>query len=112
MGHVVSHAKVEQLLLGLNYRHQGTRKVMEGASHPDRNDQFEFIYNQVNDFQFRNQPVISVDTKKKELIGSFANGGTEYQPKGKPAMAEEVTVRKIDCGNMNFNGSSMKHISQ
>ncbi|MBI5593840.1 MAG: ISAzo13 family transposase [Deltaproteobacteria bacterium] len=88
MGHIVSHTKVGQLLSGLNYSLQGTRKKMEGASHPDRNAQFEFIYNQVKDFQFRNQPVISVDTKKKELIGRFANGGTEYQPKGKPEEVE------------------------
>jgi hypothetical protein len=84
MGHTVSHTKVLQLLSDMNYSLQGTRKVMEGTSHPDRNAQFEFIYNQVNDFQFHNQPVISVDTKKKELIGSFANRGTEYQPKGNP----------------------------
>jgi hypothetical protein len=84
MGHTVSHTKVLQLLSDMNYCLQGTRKVMEGTSHPDRNAQFEFIYNQVNVFQFHNQPVISVETKKKELIGSFANGGTEYQPKGNP----------------------------
>lgn len=98
MGHVVSHTKVGQLLLGLNYSLQGTRKVMEGASHPDRNAQFEFIYNQVNDFQFRNQPVISVDTKKKELIGSFANGGTEYQPKGKPVEVQTYDFPSLADG--------------
>jgi hypothetical protein len=98
MGHTVSHTKVGQLLLDLNYSLQGTRKVMEGASHPDRNAQFEFIYNQVNDFQFHNQPVISVDTKKKELIGSFANGGTEYQPKGKPVEVQTYDFPSLADG--------------
>ena len=81
MGHTVSHTKVGQLLSGLNYSLQGTRKRMEGASHPDRNAQFEFIYNQVKDFQRGSQPVISVDTKKKELIGCFANGGSDSNRK-------------------------------
>jgi len=98
MGHTVSHTKVGQLLLDMNYSLQGTRKVMEGASHPDRNAQFEFIYNQANDFQFRNQPVISVDTKKKELIGSFANGGSEYQPKGKPVEVQTYDFPSLADG--------------
>jgi hypothetical protein len=98
MGHTVSHAKVGQLLVDLNYSLQGTRKVMEGASHPDRNAQFEFIYYQVNDFQFCNQPVISVDTKKKELIGSFANGGSEYQPKGKPVEVQTYDFPSLADG--------------
>jgi hypothetical protein len=87
MDHIVSHTKVSQLLSGMNYSLQATRKVMEGF-HPDRNAQFDFIYNKVNEFQFQNQPVISVGTKKKVLIGSFANGGKEYQPKGKPEEVE------------------------
>jgi hypothetical protein len=98
MGHVVSHTKVGQLLSGLNYSLQGTRKTMEGASHPDRNAQFEFIYSQVKDFQFRNQPVISVDTKKKELIGRFANEGKEYQPKGKPEQVETYDFPSLADG--------------
>ncbi|MGH8065953.1 MAG: ISAzo13 family transposase [Candidatus Entotheonellia bacterium] len=83
-GHHVSHSKVGQLLKSLNYSLQGTRKTREGASHPDRNAQFEYINTQVKDFQQRGQPVISVDTKKKELVGDFANGGREYQPQGVP----------------------------
>ena len=98
MGHVVSHTKVGQLLSGLNYSLQGTRKMMEGASHPDRNAQFEFIYSQVKDFQRRNHPVISVDTKKKELIGRFANGGVEYQPKGKPEQVETYDFPSLADG--------------
>ena len=88
-GHHVSHSKVGQLLKALNYSLQGTRKTREGMSHPDRNAQFEYINAQVKDFQQRGQPVISVDTKKKELVGDFANGGREYQPQGVP---EQVRV--------------------
>ena len=83
-GHEVSHTKVAQLLKTLNYRLQATRKTQEGASHPDRNAQFEYINARVKDFQQRGQPVVSVDTKKKELVGDFANGGREYQPTGSP----------------------------
>ena len=83
-GHHVSHSTVGQLLKALNYSLQGTRKTREGTAHPDRNAQFEYIHAQVKDFQHRGQPVISVDTKKKELVGDFANGGREYQPQGVP----------------------------
>jgi hypothetical protein len=87
--HAVSHTKVAQLLDYLGYSLQGTRKTMEGISHPDRNAQFEYINEQVKVFQGRDQPVVSVDTKKKELVGDFANKGREYQPKGQP---EKVRV--------------------
>ena len=87
-GHPVSHSKVGQLLSELNYSLQSTRKRMEGQSHADRNAQFEFINGKVIEFQSRNQPTISIDTKKKELIGRFSNGGIEYQPKGKPEEVE------------------------
>jgi Rhodopirellula transposase DDE domain len=83
-GHLVSHTKVAQVLAGLGYSLQGTRKTKEGASHPDRNAQFEYINEQVQAFQRRRQPVGSVDAKKKELVGEFANGGREYQPQGRP----------------------------
>ena len=88
-GHRLSHTKVAQLLEGLGYSLQGTRKTKEGATHPDRNAQFAYINEQVQAFQRRGQPVVSVDTKKKELVGDFANGGREYQPKGQP---EKVRV--------------------
>ena len=68
---------------------QSNRKTKEGGSHPDRNAQFEYINTTVQQFQQRGQPVISVDTKKKELVGPFKNGGREWQPKGEP---EEVLV--------------------
>ncbi len=83
-GHPVSHTKVAQLLEHLEYSLQGNRKVKEGASHPDRDAQFDYINKLAKTFQKRGQPVISVDTKKKELIGDFANKGREYQPKGQP----------------------------
>ena len=63
---------------------QGNRNVKEGLSHPDRNGQFTFINDKTKEFQRRYQPVISVDTKKKELIGAFKNGGKEYCKKGTP----------------------------
>ncbi len=83
-GHRVSHTKVAQVLEGLGYSLQGTRKTTEGVAHPDRNAQFEYVNQQVQAFQCRRQPVVSVDAKKKELVGDFANGGREYQPQGHP----------------------------
>ena len=84
-GHDVSPNTVGRLLVDeLNYSRQVNRKTLEGASHPDRNAQFEHINAQVIAAQSAGQPVISVDTKKKELIGNFKNGGTDYRPKGDP----------------------------
>jgi len=83
-GHRISHTKVAELLDDLGYSLQGTRKTREGGDHPDRNAQFEYINEQVKAFQSRGQPVISVDAKKKELVGDFANSGREYRPKGQP----------------------------
>jgi hypothetical protein len=74
-GHEVGERKVAQLLHELDYSLQGNRKTKEGANHPDRNAQFEHINRQVQRFQRQGQPVISVDTKKKELIGDFRNAG-------------------------------------
>jgi hypothetical protein len=88
-GHAVSPSTVGRLLGEMGYSLQSVRKSREGTSHPDRNAQFEFINSTVEDFQSRDQPVISVDTKKKELVGDFKNGGREWQPKGEP---EKVQV--------------------
>ena len=87
-GYSISHTKVGQLLAVMNYSLQSTRKRMEGKSHPDRDARFKFFNSKVIDFQSRGQPVISVDAKKKELIGYFANGGQEYQPVGTPEEVE------------------------
>ena len=83
-GHPVSASTVWRLLSADGYSLQSNRKTKEGADHPDRNAQFEHIADMVEAFQQRGQPVISVDTKKKELIGEFRMGGREWQPKGEP----------------------------
>lgn len=83
-GHPASARTVGRLLNADGYSLQSNRKTQEGASHPDRNAQFEFISLTVKQFQQQGQPVISVDTKKKELVGVFKNGGREWQPKGAP----------------------------
>ena len=84
-GHDVSPNTVSRLLVDeLEYSRQVNRKTLEGTSHPDRNAQFEHINAQVIAAQAAGQPVISVDTKKKELIGNFKNGGSDYRPKGTP----------------------------
>jgi hypothetical protein len=83
-GHPVSPRTVGRLLKASGYSLQGNRKTKEGADHPDRNAQFEHINGTVADFQKRGQPVISVDTKKKELVGQFRNGGREWHRKREP----------------------------
>jgi hypothetical protein len=75
---------VAHLLAELGYSLQGNRKTTEGTSHRDRDAQFHYIHGQVQAFQGRGQPVVSVDTKKKELVGDFKNGGQEWRPKGNP----------------------------
>lgn len=83
-GHAVSHDLVGRLLEDLGYSLQANRKTSEGAAHPDRNAQFEYINHTVKAFQVAGQPVISVDTKKKELVGPFKNSGRAYRPTGEP----------------------------
>jgi len=82
--HQVSQRSVCRLLAEMDYSLQSNRKAREGTDHPDRDAQFIYISRLVKRFQREGQPVISVDTKKKELIGDFANGGREWRPKGKP----------------------------
>ncbi len=88
-GYQVSHRLVAELLYELGYSLQGNRKTKEGTRHPDRNAQFEYINRVASDAMARGQPAISVDTKKKELVGDFKNGGREWRPAGMP---EEVRV--------------------
>jgi len=83
-GYQVSHTLVAQLLHEAGYSLQGNRKVREGTSHPDRNAQFEHINRQVTRQLRRGDPAISVDTKKKELVGDFKNGGRQWRPRGQP----------------------------
>jgi transposase len=88
-GHVVSQDTVGRLLHQLDFSLQALRKTREGADHPDRDAQFHYIARKVRQFQRRGQPAISVDTKKRELVGLFKNAGREWQPKGEP---EDVNV--------------------
>lgn len=84
MGHKTSHNLVAELLKEMGYSLQANKKTLEGTSHPDRNAQFEHINNNVKKYQSKELPVISVDTKKKELVGDFKNSGRELRPKGEP----------------------------
>lgn len=88
-GHTVSQRTICDLLAQLGYSLQATRKVREGGHHADRDTQFAYIAGMVAQYQNAGEPVISVDTKKKELIGDFKNAGQEWRPKGNP---EEVRV--------------------
>jgi len=88
-GYLVSHAKVAQLLRTQGFSLQSNRKTREGKQHPDRNAQFEHIAKRVKAQQRRGQPALSVDTKKKEVLGNLKNPGKTYRPKGKPV---EVNV--------------------
>jgi hypothetical protein len=83
-GHEVSHQLVAELLLGAGYSLQANRKTREGTEHPDRDEQFRYINRQVGRLQADGQPVISVDTKKKELVGDFKNTGKQWRPKDNP----------------------------
>lgn len=84
LGHSIGHNVVGKLLHELGYSLQGNRKTLEGASHPDRDAQFHYINDQVKAALAANQPAISVDTKKKELVGDFKNNGRDYRPEGNP----------------------------
>ena len=84
-GYSVSHTLVAWLLSDQGYRLQANRKTKEGTGHPDRNAQFEHINRKVQAQMGTGQPAISVDTKKKELVGNFKNSGREWRPKGQPA---------------------------
>jgi transposase len=88
-GHKIGYRTVAWLLHEAGYSLQANRKTREGNQHPDRNAQFEYINAQAIEFQKRRQPVISVDTKKKELVGDFKNAGQEWHPEGEP---EKVRV--------------------
>jgi hypothetical protein len=88
-GHRVGHVTVAGLLHAADYGLQANRKTKEGGGHADRDAQFRHINGRVADMQARGQPAVSVDAKKKELVGEFRNGGREWRPKGRP---EEVRV--------------------
>ncbi|MGB8702886.1 MAG: ISAzo13 family transposase [Thermosynechococcaceae cyanobacterium] len=89
LGHRVSERTVCTLLHEMDYSLQSNRKTREGKQHPDRDQQFRYIAQKVKAFHERNQPVISVDAKKKEPVGLYKNAGQEWHPKGEP---EEVNL--------------------
>lgn len=104
MGHEVSQATVWRMLDALDYSMQSNRKSREGGRHPDRNGQFEFINATVKDFLRRSLPAISVDTKKKELVGSFKNGGQEWEKKGNPTEVEVYDFPNKELGKVSPYG--------
>jgi hypothetical protein len=89
VGHRVSHTVVAELLNQAGYSLQAPTKTLEGRQHPDRDAQFRYLNEQVKAYLEVRQPVVSVDAKKKELVGAFKNGGREWQPQGRP---ERVNV--------------------
>ncbi len=97
-GHPVCPRTVAALLAEAGYSLQANRKTREGGKHPDRNAQFEYINAQVRALQRRGQPVVSVDTKKKELVGDFKNAGREWQPAGRPEEVRVHDFRDKDLG--------------
>jgi transposase len=103
-GHAVSHETVAKLLRGLGYSLQSNRKMLEGASHPDRDAQFQHINATVAAAQANGQPTISVDTKKKELIGDFKNPGREWRPKGEPVLVRTKDFKDKQLGKVNPYG--------
>jgi transposase len=103
-GHPIGRQKVSELLAALGYSLQGNRKTREGSAHVDRDAQFEHINDQVGAYQRRSQPVISVDTKKKELIGDFKNSGREWRPKGNPEEVRTHDFMDRDLGKVNPYG--------
>ena len=103
-GHQVGRQKVAELLADLAYSLQGNRKTKEGTAHPDRNAQFEHINAQVAAFQKRGQPVVSVDTKKKELVGDFKNGGRAWRPQGAPELVRTYDFADTTLGKVHPYG--------
>ena len=98
LGHPISHDSVGRLLEDIGYRLQANRKTEEGTDHPDRDAQFEYINRSVRRFQRRHQPVVSVDAKKRELLGNFRNPGREWRPKGSPRRVRTHDFRDKELG--------------
>ena len=98
LGHQVSHETVARLLRSLGYSLQANAKVREGRQHPDRDAQFAHINERVAAAIDNGQPVISVDTKKKELVGDFKNGGRELRPRGSPVPVRVHDFKDLELG--------------
>lgn len=103
-GYAISHVSVGNLLKELGYSLQGNRKTLEGSAHPDRNAQFEYIHGKVEAALSQGQPVISVDTKKKELVGQYKNGGKEWHPQGQPEAVKVHDFADTELGRANPYG--------
>ena len=103
-GHSVSHVVVGQLLKGQGYSLQGNAKVIEGNQSPDRNAQFEYINTTVTSSLDAHQPVISVDTKKKEMVGAYKNNGKEWEPSGEPVKVKVHDFVDPELGRANPYG--------
>ena len=104
-GHVVSTMTIYKILRQLGYSMQGNQKAIEGNSqHPDRNRQFEYINTKVKDFQKTHEPVISIDTKKKELVGNYKNNGKEYHKKGEAPKVNVHDFADKELGKANPYG--------
>jgi hypothetical protein len=103
-GHRVSHETVAKLLRHLGYSLQANRKMTEGASHPDRDAQFGHINQTVKSALAAGEPAISVDTKKKELVGDFKNAGREWRPKGEPVLVRTKDFKDKQLGKVNPYG--------
>jgi hypothetical protein len=103
-GHQVSHTLVAELLNDGDYSLQGNHKTTEGENHPDRDAPFDYINTQVTRALAEKEPIISVDTKKKELVGDFCNNGREYRPQGNP---EEVLVHDFLIEEL---GRAVRHL--
>ena len=99
-GPAVSERSVNRLLHALDYSLQSNRKTLEGKGHPDRDAQFQYINRRAKAFQRQGQPVVSVDTKKKELVGQFRTGGREWHPQGQPEEVEVDDFAKKDLGQV------------
>jgi len=99
-GHKIGHVTVGNLLSDQGYSLQGNRKTLEGSSHPDRDAQFKFIAERVTENQKQGEPVISVDTKKKELVGLYKNSGRSYRPKGAPVEVKVHDFQDKELGKV------------
>jgi len=101
-GHSVSYQTVAELLHAMDYSLQANQKTLEGRQHPDRDEQFEYINRKAQRYLKQGEPVISVDTKKKELVGDFKNSGREWQSKGQPerVRVHDFEIREPDKGKV------------
>ena len=100
MGHKVSSSSLPKLLEELKYCRHFNRKTKESGKHPDRDAQFEYINAKVEAFQTADQPVISIDAKKKELVGEFKNAGSDYGPQGQPIEVNAHDFENKDLGKV------------